>query len=47
MFSTKFNIFSFVQCNSAMQIFAEMKQSGETLYSSPRSLAEAIVEVSE
>lgn len=41
------NVIGDYQCNSAMQIFAEMKQSGETPYSSPRSLAEAIVEVSE
>mmetsp|Transcript_7408 Transcript_7408/g.20495 ORF Transcript_7408/g.20495 Transcript_7408/m.20495 type:complete len:646 (-) Transcript_7408:132-2069(-) len=38
------NVIGDYQCNSAMQIFAEMKQSGETPYSSPRSLAEAIVE---
>jgi len=37
------NVIGDYQCNSAMQIFAEMKQSGETPYSSPRSLAEAIV----
>ena len=30
-----------------MPIFAELKQKGDTSFSSPRSLAEAIVEVSD
>jgi len=32
------------QCNSAMQIFAQLKKNGDVTYSNPRSLAEAIVE---
>jgi len=31
------------QCNSAMQIFAELKRKGDTSFSNPRSLAEALV----
>jgi arginyl-tRNA synthetase len=31
------------QCNSAMSIFAELKKKGDTRFSNPRSLAEAIV----
>jgi hypothetical protein len=33
------------QCNSAMQIFAELKRKGDTSFSNPRSLAEALVKV--
>jgi|EP00228_Micromonas_bravo_P007808 arginyl-tRNA synthetase len=32
------------QCNSAMQIFAELKKNGDATFSNPRALAEAIVE---
>ena len=32
------------QCNSAMQIFAELKKKGDATFSNPRALAEAIVE---
>ena len=32
------------QCNSAMQLFAELKKKGDTSFKNPRSLAEAIVE---
>ena len=34
-----------MQCNSAMQIFAELKRNGDKSFPNPRSLAEAIVEV--
>jgi len=32
------------QCNSAMQLFAELKKNGDATFSNPRALAEAIVE---
>ncbi|ACO68782.1 arginyl-tRNA synthetase [Micromonas commoda] len=38
------NVVGDYQCNSAMPIFAELKQKGDTSFSNPRSLAEAIVE---
>lgn len=33
------------QCNSAMKIFAELKDRGDTRFKNPRSLAEAIIQV--